>query len=118
MGTQDSLPPENMPELKPATDFKPSDTQADFSGTDAQTDSTKGIKAVGNLWLDSGTFVIDSADDALHSNSSICISDGSYQLASGDDGIHADDSTAISGGRGGRGGMDGSQRGMHDSTTP
>lgn len=96
---QDSLPPENMPELKqPASDFKPSDTQADSSGTDAQTASTKGIKAGGNLWLDSGTFAIDSADDALHSNSSISISGGSYQLASGDDGIHADDNTAISGG--------------------
>lgn len=71
--------------------------QADASAN-TDTASTKGIKAGGNLWIDNGTFEIDSADDALHTNNSIIISDGSYQIASGDDGIHADDSTDISGG--------------------
>lgn len=76
----------------------------DFAQTDAQTDtssdtvSTKGIKAEGNLWLDNGTFIIDAADDALHTNSSIAIAGGTYQMKTGDDGIHADDSADISGG--------------------
>lgn len=64
----------------------------------ADADSTKGIKAGGNLWLDDGTYIIDSADDSLHTNSSISISGGSYQISSGDDGIHADGNTSISGG--------------------
>lgn len=82
---------ESMPDRQAPQDFGSSET-------DTETVSTKGIKAGGNLWLDNGTFVIDAADDALHTNNSIDISGGSYQLASGDDGIHADDNTAISDG--------------------
>ena len=89
-------PSEQDPFGKNPPDFKQPDTQT--SASDDDTASTKGIKAAGNLWLDGGTFIIDAADDALHTNSSITIADGSYQIASGDDGIHADDSTIISGG--------------------
>lgn len=89
-------PPEQDPFGKNPPDFEQPDTQT--SASDDDTASTKGIKAAGNLWLDNGTFIIDAADDALHTNSSITIADGSYQIASGDDGIHADDSTIISGG--------------------
>lgn len=94
-----NLPPsENMPNRQAPPDFEPEDTQTGTSAADTETVSAKGIKTGGNLWLDSGTFVIDAADDALHTNSSIAISGGSYQLASGDDGIHADDNAAISNG--------------------
>lgn len=89
-------PSEQDPFGKNPPDFKQPDTQT--SASDDDTANTKGIKAAGNLWLDGGTFIIDAADDALHTNSSITIADGSYQIASGDDGIHADDSTIISGG--------------------
>ncbi|MNN22374.1 hypothetical protein D3C81_1357310 [compost metagenome] len=45
-----------------------------------------------------GTFDIDSADDAIHSNASINISGGSITISSGDDGIHADLALSIAGG--------------------
>lgn len=69
--------------------------------TDAETDSTvstKGIKAGGDLSLNGGTFTIDSADDALHSNGNVTFSGGSCQFKTGDDGIHADAAVTIAGG--------------------
>lgn len=94
-----NLPPsESMPDLPAPPDVEPKHAQTGTSAADTETVSAKGIKAGGNLWLDNGKFVIDAADDALHTNSSIAISGGSYQLASGDDGIHADDDAAISSG--------------------
>ena len=63
------------------------DTSTDDSDT---TVSTKGIKAGNALLIQQGTFVIDSADDAIHSNYSVTIDGGSFQLSSGDDGIHAE----------------------------
>jgi hypothetical protein len=52
--------------------------------------SAKGIKASVNLTVDDGTFTINSADDAVNSNSDITINGGILNLSSGDDGIHAD----------------------------
>lgn len=90
---------ENMLNRQAAPDVEQPGVQADDAQSDADTVSTKGIKAGGNLWLDGGTFAIDSADDSLHTNSSIDITGGSYEMASGDDGIHADDAASISGGK-------------------
>ena len=75
--------------------------RGDIAQTTSSTDdsvSTKGIKAVSNLVLNGGIFVIDSADDGLHSNSNVTINAGSFQITTGDDGIHADAATTISGG--------------------
>ena len=71
------------------------DTSTDDSDT---TVSTKGIKAGNALLIQHGTFVIDSADDAIHSNYSVTIDGGSFQLSSGDDGIHAEAYLNINGG--------------------
>ncbi|MBN2313962.1 MAG: carbohydrate-binding domain-containing protein [Sedimentisphaerales bacterium] len=60
--------------------------------------SAKGIKAGIDVVIDDGTLTISSADDAIHSNGSVCISGGTLDLASGDDGIHSDGSVSISGG--------------------
>ncbi len=68
------------------------------SGTaDGSSVSMKGIKAAGEIAVEGGTIVCDSADDALHA-SDIAISGGTLRLASGDDGAHADNSLTISGG--------------------
>lgn len=64
----------------------------------SDTDSLKGIKADGNIQINSGTFVIDSADDAVHSNSTITVSGGTFEISTGDDGIHADDTLSITDG--------------------
>lgn len=85
----------NMPEMgeKPDGEIMPQDTTTDESGT-----STKGIKAGGDMYLNGGTYQIDSADDSIHSNANITIADGTYTLATGDDGVHADDALIVNGG--------------------
>ena len=60
--------------------------------------SYKALKAATFLTVQNGTFVIDSADDALHTNGSMAITGGAFTIASGDDGLHADQTIAISGG--------------------
>jgi hypothetical protein len=60
--------------------------------------SAKGIKGVARVAIDGGTFSIDSADDAIHSNGSIVINDGTFVLSTGDDGIHADATLEVNGG--------------------
>ena len=64
----------------------------------SSTESAKGIKATVDATIQGGTIVIDSADDALHTNDSITISGGDLTIAAGDDGIHSDSSITITGG--------------------
>lgn len=65
---------------------------------DSDTTSAKGIKAKTSIWVASGTFVVDSYDDSLHSNGNIQIDNGAFTLSSGDDGIHADNDLIINDG--------------------
>ena len=99
---------ENMPEMgekpdgatppeKPAQNEQ-NDTTAEDTTTDESSTSTKGIKADGDMYLNGGTYQIDSADDSIHSNANITIADGTYTLATGDDGVHADDALVVNGG--------------------
>lgn len=69
------------------------------SSAEEDTGSTKGIKSTGDMLLLGGTFAIDSADDAIHSNANITFCGGSYELSTGDDGVHADEKLILSGGR-------------------
>ena len=76
-------------------------TPPDKSGkdtSDADSTSTKGIKSDGALYVNGGTFNINSADDSFHSNSDVTINDGTYTISSGDDGIHADSALLVNGG--------------------
>ena len=78
-----------------------SQTPPDKSGkdtSDADSTSTKGIKSDGALYVNGGTFTINSADDSFHSNSDVTINDGTYTISSGDDGIHADSALLVNGG--------------------
>ena len=68
------------------------------SADEGNSTSAKGIKASGNLSIYGGTFDIDSADDAFHSDADMTIAGGSFAAASGDDGFHANDALLISGG--------------------
>lgn len=63
-----------------------------------QTISAKALKSKKNLIIENGTFTIDSADDAIHTNSSLSIIDGVFHISSGDDGIHADNTIIINNG--------------------
>jgi hypothetical protein len=60
--------------------------------------SAKGIKGLVSVSIDGGTFTIDAADDAVHSNGGITINGGTFGLASADDGMHADATLTINGG--------------------
>lgn len=78
-----------------------SQTPPDKSGkdtSDADSTSTKGIKSDSALYVNGGTFTINSADDSFHSNSDATINDGTYTISSGDDGIHADSALLVNGG--------------------
>ena len=65
---------------------------------EAESASTKGIKADSRLLMNGGIFTIDSADDSLHSNGSITVAGGEYIISTGDDGIHADENVTVSDG--------------------
>lgn len=57
--------------------------------------SYKGLKATGEIVIDQGNFLINSADDSIHGNDSITINGGQYTLSSGDDGLHADNDLVL-----------------------
>ena len=60
--------------------------------------SMKGIKSGGSLTLNGGSFTMDCADDAVHSNTSLTVSGGSFTVATGDDGFHAEETLTITSG--------------------
>ena len=68
------------------------------SETDDSSTSIKGLKASGDLLIEGGSFTIDSADDAVHSNACITVNAGTFAIETGDDGFHADDTLTIAGG--------------------
>lgn len=76
------------------------DSSSDVSQSTEEESSTsmKGIKVAGDLLISGGSFTIDSADDSIHSNSSITIKDGVFELASGDDAVHADENLTVTAG--------------------
>lgn len=111
-GNGDNLPKnvpsdENIPTDRGSPNQQQPPTEQDAQTTaesDADTETTtasdsyKGLKADTAIVISGGTFHIDSADDALHTNGSLSISNGTFTLSSGDDGMHADASLNISDG--------------------
>lgn len=61
--------------------------------------SMKGLKAADSILIENGTFTINSADDAIHSNVSVTVNGGTFEIASGDDAVHAEDSLTITDGK-------------------
>jgi len=62
-------------------------------------DSAKGLKCVqGEINIDGGSIVIDSADDSIHAAGDIAINSGVLNLSSGDDAVHSDSSVTVTGG--------------------
>lgn len=70
------------------------------SAADSDTDGTsmKGVKATNLLLINNGEFVINAADDAFHSNSTVTLNGGTFEIASGDDAFHADETLTINAG--------------------
>ena len=88
------------PPEKPDSNTDQSDgtEQSEGDTSDSDSASTKGIKADGRLYINGGTFTINSADDSAHSNSAVTINDGTYTLTTGDDGVHSGEALEINGG--------------------
>jgi hypothetical protein len=64
----------------------------------SETISTKSIKGTVQVIITQGSFNLDSADDAIHTNGSLRIDGGTFEISSGDDGMHADATLEINGG--------------------
>ena len=79
---------------------KPSDESPSAATTSDTDDSTsmKGLKASSDLMISGGTFLLNTADDAVHSNASVTVNGGTFEIASGDDAFHADDTLTITAG--------------------
>lgn len=63
-----------------------------------ETSFAKGIKGSTSVSITDGSFKINSADDAIHSNGAIVVSGGTFDIQTGDDGLHADATLTINGG--------------------
>ena len=61
-------------------------------------DSMKGLKAGTIIKVTGGTYIIDSQDDAVHTNGNMYIDNGKYTINTGDDAFHADTQLVINGG--------------------
>lgn len=60
--------------------------------------SIKAIKASGNIVINGGEFIIDSADDAVHADTDVMVNGGVFEISTGDDGFHADGALSITSG--------------------
>ncbi|MDE6787715.1 MAG: carbohydrate-binding domain-containing protein [Ruminococcus sp.] len=78
-------------------DFRNMTPQENQTDTTETTISTKGIKGGSSVNIIGGDFVINSADDAVHS-ANVVISGDNLTITAGDDGIHADSNIYIDGG--------------------
>jgi len=79
---------------------RPGGPNSGSNDTAATEDSTsiKAVKAGGDLVINGGSFTLDAADDALHSNANLTVNAGSFAIATGDDGFHADEALTVNGG--------------------
>ncbi len=71
----------------------PHQQEEEESTEDSQ--SMKGLKAAGEIRIGGGTLKLDTADDAIHSDTNVTIGGGIFTIASGDDGIHGEDTLTI-----------------------
>lgn len=90
--------PDSNTDQAAGTDRAAGTDQSESDTSDSDSASTKGIKADGRLYINGGTFTINSADDSVHSNSAVTINDGTYTLTTGDDGVHSGEALEINGG--------------------
>ena len=70
-------------------------TQPDTESSTEDSTSMKGMKSSTELLLNGGAYVLNCADDALHSNGNLTVNNGSFEIQTGDDGIHADNAVVI-----------------------
>ncbi|MBR6776112.1 MAG: carbohydrate-binding domain-containing protein, partial [Clostridia bacterium] len=57
--------------------------------------SIKGLKSVGGMLIEGGTFKLNTADDSVHSNLSVTGHGGTFDISAGDDAFHADEALTV-----------------------
>lgn len=75
-----------------------SGTSTTATASSEESTSIKGLKAAGGMLIEGGTFNIDSADDSIHSNTSVTVNGGTFYISAGDDAFHADETLLINDG--------------------
>lgn len=73
-------------------------TSTDSYSTTIEETKAKGIKCDGNIVVSDSTITVNSADDAIHTNTDFTTSNSTYTLSASDDGIHADGTLTIESG--------------------
>ena len=98
-GFENFNPEDFEPPEMPDEDFQ--QQNPDYSADSDNSDNAltpKGIRAETTINITGGTFVINSADDAIHAGTEVTVSGGTLTIDAGDDGIHADSKIEINGG--------------------
>ncbi|MBQ6946730.1 MAG: carbohydrate-binding domain-containing protein [Clostridia bacterium] len=67
--------------------------------TEESGNSMKGLKAGAGMLISDGSITVNSADDALHSDTSLTVSGGTFAIASGDDALHAEETLTVTAGK-------------------
>ena len=93
----DMTPPE-MPDEGLIPPKMPMENMGTYQSVPGDGSSMKAFKAKGELSINGGSFIIDSADDAFHSDLNLTISSGAFEISSGDDAFHAEENLVITGG--------------------
>ncbi len=75
--------------------FDESYTDSEAVTENGSSAKAKGISADGSVTIVSGTYTVNSADDAVNAQKNITISAGTFRISAGDDGMHADDTLTI-----------------------
>lgn len=73
-------------------------TAASDSTSETSQISTKGLKGGNFIEINDGSLIVNSADDAIHSNGGVIVNGGNLTLSGGDDGIHADLNVSVNDG--------------------
>ncbi len=108
MTPPDDFNPQDSGNATPPDNFNPKDFENTIppeiqenknstTDTTETTISTKGLKGGSSVNIIGGEFVVNSADDAVHSEN-VVISGDNLKLTTGDKGIHADSNIYIDGG--------------------
>ena len=87
-----------LPENTPAPAMPTLSPQAETQAMETDSISPKGFTANTELTVNGGSFIVDCADDAFHSDLNLTVNGGDFEIISGDDALHAEESLIINGG--------------------
>lgn len=87
-----------LPENSPAPAMPALNYLSNVQTTQEDSASPKGFTANTELTINGGSFTLDCADDAFHSDLNLTVNGGEFEIRTGDDAFHAEESLIINGG--------------------